>query len=281
MRGLASALVLSAVVIAACPRRSAAPAPPPDAGEVRWLKGQTHVHSSNSKDSDTPPEAVARWYAAHGYDFIVMTDHNRVTKLPPVDGMLVIPGVEVTQNLRECEPPPEPGLSCLLHVNGLFVSGDRMAPLRDPSSKTRAELYGAAIDVVKQMGGLAQVNHPNFHYGAGVPELVAAARRGALLVEVANEAVDSNNGGDATHPSTEALWRAALDAGVKLYAVASDDAHHYDDAAEVTARGEQAFVGDRGWIMVRAAKEPASIRAAMERGDFYAVTLDGGRLTQP
>lgn len=279
MRGLASALVLAAVAVAACTRRSAVA--PPDAGEVRWLKGQTHVHSSNSGDSQTPPEAVARWYAAHGYDFIVMTDHNRVTTLSPVGGMLVIPGVEVTLNLPTCEPPPEPGLSCLLHVNGLFVSADRMTKLIEPVVKTRAELYGAAIDAVKQMGGLAQVNHPNFHYGAGVPELVAAARRGAVLVEVANEAVDSNNAGDGAHPSTEALWRAALDAGVKLYAVASDDAHHYDDAAEVTARGEQAFVGDRGFIMVRATKDPASIRAAMERGDFYAVTLDGGRLTQP
>ncbi len=48
--------------------------------------------------------------------------------------------------------------------------------------------------------------------------------------EVANEAVDSNNEGDATTPSTERLWDQVLDAGGRIYGVASDDAHHYADA---------------------------------------------------
>src|SRR5260221_2537476 len=86
-----------------------------------YQKGQLHVHSNHSGDSATPPEEVARWYRAHGYDFIVMTDHNVVTALDGGD-LLVIPGVELTQNLESCEPPPEPGKSCLLHVNALFVT---------------------------------------------------------------------------------------------------------------------------------------------------------------
>jgi len=55
-----------------------------------------------------------------------------------------------------------------------------------------------------------------------------------------------------------------------VWGVATDDSHHYDDAASVEQRGEQAYVGDRGFVMVRAAREPAAIRAAIERGDFYA-----------
>lgn len=250
-----------------------------DSGEERWLKGQLHVHSSNSGDSHTPPEAVARWYAKRGYDFIVFTDHNYVTTLPPVDGMLVIPGVELTQNLETCEPPPEPGLQCLLHVNALFVDPSKPAAIGRAASLKREDLYARAIDVTLAMGGIAQVNHPNLHWGAGVPELVAAAKRGALLVEVANEAVDSNNEGDATHPSTTALWHAARDAGVRLFAVATDDAHHYEDAAERAARGEQVFTGDRGWIRVRARKDAQSIREAIERGDFYSETARAGPLT--
>ena len=35
----------------------------PEAG-VRFLKGQLHLHSNRSGDSDTPPEEVVRWYAA-------------------------------------------------------------------------------------------------------------------------------------------------------------------------------------------------------------------------
>lgn len=256
-------------------------APQPDAGEVRWLKGNTHVHSSNSGDSHTPPEEVARWYAARGYDFIVFTDHNYVTTLPPVDGMLVIPGVELTQNLSTCEPPPEAGLQCLIHVNALLVDPAKVAAMEPAASSRREDLYGRAIDAALKMGGIAQVNHPNLHYGASVNELVAAAKRGALLVEVANEAVDSSNEGDATHPSTMALWQAAVDAGVTLYPVATDDAHHYGDAAERAARGEQVFTGDRGWIKVRAKKDVKSIREAIERGDFYGETARAGPLTPP
>jgi len=243
-----------------------------DPGAVRWLKGQLHVHSANSGDSKTAPEQVAKWYAQHGYDFIVFTDHNHITSLPPVDGMLALPGVEITQNLDTCEPPPPQGMQCLLHVNALFVDPSREVELKPLKSAAREDVYGRAIDAAKEMGGIAQVNHPNFHYGADAALLVKLAARGARLVEIANEAVDSNNEGDASHPSTEALWDAALDAGARLYGTATDDAHHYYDADEVRAKGETAFTGDRGFVMVHARKTPQDIREAIERGEFYAST---------
>lgn len=62
-----------------------------------------------------------------------------------------------------------------------------------------------------------------------------------------------------------------------LYGTATDDAHHYDDADAVRARGIVPDTGDHGWVMVHAARDPAAIRRALERGDFYAstgVTLD-------
>src|SRR5262249_42784870 len=43
-----------------------------------YLKGQLHMHTNNSGDSATPPADAVRWYAAHGYDFVVVTDHNRI-----------------------------------------------------------------------------------------------------------------------------------------------------------------------------------------------------------
>ena len=48
-------------------------------------------------------------------------------------------------------------------------------------------------------------------------------------------------------------------------------------------RGETAYVGDRGFVMVRAEKTPASIRAAITAGDFYSSTgvlLDTVELTR-
>src|SRR5262245_32769399 len=56
----------------------------PEAGPVEepvrrvppgWLKGNTHTHTLWS-DGDAAPEKVADWYKSHGYDFLVLSDHN-------------------------------------------------------------------------------------------------------------------------------------------------------------------------------------------------------------
>src|SRR5687767_2244007 len=47
-------------------------------GEVKgpqWFKGNTHTHTWWS-DGDSPPETVVRWYKEHGYNFLVLSDHN-------------------------------------------------------------------------------------------------------------------------------------------------------------------------------------------------------------
>jgi hypothetical protein len=279
-----------AVLLVACdpaPRLqpdAALEAPKPSPPEVRpavitggggFLKGQLHLHSNRSGDSETPPEEVAAWYASRGFDFIVFTDHNRVTDTPDPPGMLTLPGVELTQNVRTCEPRPAPEHRCLLHVDALFVKAPPSLDLLqwpEPTPVARVALFDRAVDLGRELGGLTQLNHPNFHYAADVEVVLAVARRGATLIEIANMAVDSQNEGDATHPSTESLWDAALTRGARLFATATDDAHHYSDAERVRARGEIAYVGDRGWVMVRAAKDAESIRAAVERGDFYAST---------
>ena len=240
-----------------------------------FLKGQLHLHSNRSGDSDTPPDDVANWYRGRGYDFIVFTDHNRITDTEDRGGMLTLPGVELTQNVRTCEPPPRPGHACLLHVDALLVSAppsDGLLRWPEPAPTHRVDLYGRGVDLALELGGIAQLNHPNFHFAADLEQVVAMAKRGLGMIEVANMAVDSQNEGDASHPSTEALWDAALSRGAKLYATATDDAHHYADADRVRAAGETAYVGDLGWVMVRAEKTPNAIRAALTRGDFYATT---------
>jgi hypothetical protein len=159
-----------------------------------------------------------------------------------------------------------------LHVNALIVTADGGGVAPSPRSARRLEIFGAALDTTAALGGVAQINHPNFHYAADAELLVELAGRGAALLEVANEAVDSNNAGDAAHPSTEALWDAVLSAGAVLWGVATDDAHHYEDAEAVRARGELAHVGDRGWIVVRATRDAADIARALRAGHFYAST---------
>jgi hypothetical protein len=243
--------------------------------DVHFLKGQLHLHSNRSGDSDTPPEDVVRWYVARGYDFIVFTDHNRITAPPSTPSMLVIPGVELTQNSNRCAPAPPPGRKCLLHVNALFVTPPALGliPWGLPPSSSRAEIYRRAIATARRMGGLAQLNHPNFHYAADGPLVTALARDGLTLLEIANQSWDSNDTPDEKgRPTSEAIWDAALTAGATLYGTATDDAHHYFDATARAARGEPVFAGDRGFVMVRARRDPAAIREALARGDFYAST---------
>jgi len=239
--------------------------------EVTWLKGQLHAHTDRSGDSETPVATALAWYAAHGFDFVVVTDHNFVT-VAEGGPVLAIAGVELTQNLERCVPQPARGDPCLLHVNALFVGTERAGrvALAPAEGLARREIYGRALRTTREFGGLAQLNHPNFHYSADAGLIAELVDDGVLLLEVANEAVDSNNAGDAEHPDTLALWDAVLSRGKKVYGVATDDAHHYDDAAAVRARGEDAYVGDRGWVMVRARRDAGAIRAAIERGDFYA-----------
>ena len=245
------------------------------AGTPAFLKGQLHLHTSNSGDSATPPGDAARWYAAHGYDFIVVTDHNRITVERSSGAMLVISGVELTQNVDRCVPPPLPGMQCLLHVNALFVTppADGRVPWGAPAGPGRVEILHRALDANRKLDGIAQLNHPNFHYAADAPLITALARDGLSLLEIANRSWDSNDSpADKDRPSSEAIWDAVLTAGGDVFGTATDDAHHYFDARDAGARGEAVFPGDLGFVMVRARKEPAAIRAAISRGDFYAST---------
>src|SRR6187397_2074091 len=107
---LPGALVLLGAVIAARPRQPASPAASP----VRWYKGNTHTHSLNS-DGDSTPDEVVRWYREHGYDFLVLTDHNFVTEVDGLNAVqgapgrfLVVRGEEVTSRVGD-KP---------IHVNG-------------------------------------------------------------------------------------------------------------------------------------------------------------------
>lgn len=269
---------------------------------LRYLKGATHVHTRHSGDSTTWPRDVIAHYDAAGYDFIVITDHNRITD--PVASeigkrdLLVLPGIELTNNPPRCSPPPpQKDGRCRIHVNALFLrdfsshSPDERPIRHDWRARgtiERVELYQAAIDFARERDGLIQLNHPTWHWGTDGALLAELGRRGVTLVEIANAGFAPWNPGTAEHPGTEAIWDAALSAGVVMWGVASDDAHHYgkDEIARRRAAGDRVYPPGGGFVMVRARPTERSIRAAMARGDFYASSgvlldraeVDGGEL---
>jgi len=47
--------------------------------EAHWWRGNLHTHTLWS-DGDSFPEQVAAWYKAHGYNFLVLSEHNIVAR---------------------------------------------------------------------------------------------------------------------------------------------------------------------------------------------------------
>ena len=254
----------------------------PSAPEV-WLKGSTHVHARPSGDSMTPIPDVLRWYEQRKYDFIVLTDHNRVSELDaqaptpgevtlraPDDrgGLIVFAGIELTHNPSNCIPAGDASGKCRIHVNLLGATGRTDGKLVWANRKTseRIAKYDAALEVQKSLGGIAQINHPNWFWGINGDVLAELARRGFALVEVSNMAFAEWNGGDKDHAGLDAIWDAALVQGANIWGVASDDAHDYSGAPGAT------YPAGGGWIVVKAVREPRAILAAIAAGKFYAST---------
>ncbi|MDX2090432.1 MAG: CehA/McbA family metallohydrolase [Kofleriaceae bacterium] len=251
----------------------------PDAPEV-WLKGSTHVHARPSGDSTTPIPDVIRWYETRAYDFIVLTDHNKVSEVDPTvssagnvaahapdKGLIVLAGTELTHNPSGCIPPGDESGKCRIHVNLLGVTARPIGKIEWADRKTneRIKKYEAALVQQKQLGGIAQINHANWFWGMNAQLLAELAGRGFQLVEIANTAFADWMDGDKNHPSMDEIWDGALSQGARIWGVASDDAHDY------AGKGGKYPAGG-AWIVVKATREPAAILAAIAAGRFFAST---------
>jgi hypothetical protein len=224
----------------------------------RWFKGNTHTHTLQS-DGDSTPEEVVKWYRDSGYNFLFITDHERIT---PVDDLnksfgqpgafIVLVGQEVTDRLNK-KP---------YHVNGLGVSAVTM-PNHGTSIVRNVQLN---IDGIRKAGGVPQVNHPNFGWALTANDI--RDLKNVNLVEIFNGHPLVNNLGGGGTPSVEAMWDAVLSNGKLIFGVASDDVHSVRDLgnSKVPTPGH-------GWVMVNAAElTQEAIMAALDHGRFYSST---------
>jgi hypothetical protein len=215
--------------------------------DAQWLRGNTHTHTLES-DGDSTPAEVAQWYRDHGYDFLVITDHDKVTSVE-AEGIVLIPGEEVTDKL-----PKKP-----LHVCAIGIT----RAVEPRHGQTVVENLQKNIDAIREAGGLASINHPNFGWAFGTPELLAIHR--ATMLEIASGHPFVNMEGP---PSVESMWDQLLSAGQHIYGTAVDDSHHLKrpwDTNDMAPPG-------KAWVMVRATRDPKAIVDALARGDFYAST---------
>lgn len=216
-----------------------------------WHKGNTHVHTKLCGHADSTPEVVAQWYHDHGYNFLILSEHNKYIDPTTVkllgeirDDFLLIPGEEVTGPV---------------HSTAMNVS--RLVPW-DFKDKNRTKVVQWQVEQTKEAGGITILNHPN-------APLIRPAElypvKDLYLFELYNAHPMTKNFGDAHRPSTSSLWNALLDKGMTIYGVASDDSHKF-------AKWDEKYDNPgRGWVMVRSDELSSdAITLAMNKGDFYS-----------
>lgn len=201
----------------------------------RWLRGNTHSHSTES-DGKLPLADRFAQYREGGYQFLVLTDHGKVSDVAAhsTPEFLAISGSELH--------PPNPYGGDRYH----FVAINLREPVpyenRHPNE---------VIQAVRDQGGLAVVCHP---YWCGHTLRDLAPLEGYFAVEVYNDTCMRIGKG-----YSEPHWDDLLDTVGPCWGIAADDAHGVED---------DVF---HGWVMVKA--EELSLEAvlgAFREGAFYS-----------
>lgn len=228
------------------------------------LRGNCHTHSTYS-DGTYPPQETVRLYREAGYDFLYLTEHSdKLTygKFPDIDALdsdeiRVIGGVEYRNTtLRNGRP-----MECFIVGLG-------------------------TLDISFWEPGIGQQPVVDGINAAGALPIIACARwDGSVAADVTSltgvagiEIFNATCEGAVSKGYAVAHWDAMLEAGIRVWGLAVDDAHlteYWPDFA-------------LGWIVVFAdQKTPDAIGAAIRRGEFYSScgpeihewSLDGETIT--
>ena len=213
--------------------------------EGRWVKGNTHTHSTCS-DGQLPPRQVADWYRQAGYDFLFLTEHEEKLANPQAlpdfaalssEDFLVLPGLELHLEISN------------ERVAHLVALGTARTGLWRPTWSL-SEAARFALDE----GAVPVINHP---YYSGLTYQEIAQADNAVAVEVFNTTcqVVCAKGFARSH------WDYLLAQGLAIHGVAADDAHW----------GRQVPDYGQGWIMVKVKEfSQEGILQALRAGHFYA-----------
>jgi predicted metal-dependent phosphoesterase TrpH len=200
-------------------------------GDGRWLRGNLHAHTTNSDGKFALTELVRR-YEERGYDFLVITDHDKLTPLTDAVGRLLL--------LSGCEVTAGGG-----HVVAIGIT-EPIEP-RQPRQ--------VVIDAINAQGGVAILAHPNWgktfcHW----QQDDLASLHGYAGIEVFNGNILRDDGS----PLASDRWDRLLSQGRKVWGYATDDTHNERDIAN-------------GWTMVLADDAtPDAIVRALRDGRCYA-----------
>ena len=181
----------------------------------RWYKGNTHTHTLNS-DGDSTPDEVVRWYREHGYQFLVLTDHNFLTS---VDGLNALHGADE-------QVPRRPGEEVTDTFNGRRCTSTGSTCRRWWSRRGGTSV----VDVLQRERQLHPAERTAFRTSiirtsAGRSRATNCSGSNNKLFEIFNGHPEVNNEGGGGVPGLEEVWDAILSSGRFMYGIAVDDAH--------------------------------------------------------
>jgi len=219
-----------------------------------WYRGNTHAHTVICGHADSEPEVVACWYLDHGYNFLILSEHNYFINPDSVSlpenrrkDFILIPGEEVSG--------PRTVHSTAMNTDKLVNPHKEL--------EVKSEILQNHVDLTLQSGGHTILNHPNYKYVIKVGDVLPVKH--LYMFELYNGHPHVNNFGDDNHISTEALWDELLTSGMTIYGVSSDDAHHFSKIDTIYSNP------GRGWVMVQAPELTSdAITNAMVNGNFYS-----------
>ena len=112
-----------------------------------WLKGNLHSHTTNSDGKPAPQERLDG-YVEHGYDFLCLSDHYKITRTDTVscpDNLVLIQGAELH--------PANPFGGQVHHFVALNIHQDMDSQRLPPQ---------LVIDAVRDQGGAIWLAHPHW-----------------------------------------------------------------------------------------------------------------------
>jgi hypothetical protein len=236
--------------------------PNPFAQSGRWYRGVWHCHTTESDGVRSVGEVV-EWYAERRYDFLAITDHNKVTPPPArggAGGPLLVAGVEVDAGQSQ--------IGTSFHILGIGLRA--MIDVPKETAARHALPAQTVIDRLRAAGAAVFIAHP---YWSG---LVAADL--VPLRDIAGiEAYNANADVDIAKGYSGVQWDDCLVRGRVLWGAANDDTHW-----RLADHG-------RAWTMLRSSGPltPESVARTLAAGSFYAstgvrvddVTFDGKTAT--
>jgi hypothetical protein len=178
-------------------------------------------------------------YKECGYDFVVFTDHERVTETAEAGGqdVLVMSGVEVGAGATE--------MGSRYHIVGVGLT----QPLPEDLDRSAAQVV---IDWLRDAGALVLIAHPYWTM-LTLKDLLSLERYDGIEVFNAGCEWETRHGDASQH------WDWLIERGRQVLGYAVDDSHW----------GFADYAG--GWVMVRAEERSRrGIVNALRTGSFYS-----------